>query len=115
MKPFRKEGEAPRPPLPPHAREDLIARDGDCCKDCGATDVPLEIEHTIPWWRVRHMSADRRAWYASLANLALRCASDCHKRKTRKEAAERGHQRRLEAKRENKERPPLRGRDGAIL
>ena len=71
----------------------LVARDGRECGEChGARDrlTPLEVEHRIPLWKVRHLPDDQRRWYYGLGNLWLLCRT-CHKPKTRHEAAERAH------------------------
>lgn len=103
-----------RPPLPAKAYEQLVARDGEKCHDCGAEGVPLDIEHQIPLWAVERLPARKRAWYNTLPNLYLRCRSGCHARKTKREAADRAHLKRLEARRKPK-RGPLIGRDGQRL
>lgn len=102
-----------RPALPARAYERLVERDGEKCRDCGATGVVLEIEHNIPWWKARHLPPKKRKWYASLANLYLRCKEMCHKIKTRKEAAERAHYKRLRNR--NNPDTPLVGKDGQRL
>ena len=103
-----------RPPLPPKAYENLIARDGEKCHDCGATGVPLDVEHHIPLWSVEHLPKEKRAWYNTIANMYLRCRSGCHRRKSNREAAARAHYKRLEARSKPK-RGPLIGKDGQRL
>lgn len=48
----------------------------------------LELEHEVPLWRVAHLPDDERRRYFGPDNLRLRCP-DCHKAKSRREAAER--------------------------
>lgn len=107
-----------RPRLPYLAYEQLVARDGEKCHDCGEgpPDVQLDVEHNLALWKGRFMSAPSRAWLNSLANMVLRCRDGfgCHKHKTRREAAERAHQKRLEAQGQP-ERAPLVGKDGQRL
>lgn len=109
-----------RPALPAKAYDQLVARDGERCHDCGATGgadgVKLDVEHNIPLWKVTHMTIAGRAWYNTLANLFLRCADKfgCHKRKTKAEAAERAHYKRLEKKRKPA-KGPLMSKDGMRL
>ena len=105
-----------RPALPAKAYEKLVARDGEKCHDCGATGVPLDVEHCVPLWKTRTMTAARRRWYNTLHNMVLRCAGKdtCHARKTKREAAERAHYDRLEKKRKGP-KADLRGRDGVRL
>lgn len=107
-----------RPPLPPKAYEKLVARDGERCHDCGLSppEALLDVEHNLALWKGRFMSAPSRRWLNSLANMVLRCRTGygCHKHKTRREAAERAHQKRLEAKRKPA-RGHLIGKDGQRL
>lgn len=40
---------AERKPLPPWLRWWVLARDDYRCKHCGATGLPFEIDHVVPW------------------------------------------------------------------
>ena len=73
----------------------LKKRDGDFCASCDRKpDEVLEVDHKVPLWKVANLPASLRRAYFKLTNLWLLC-SDCHKRKSAKEAAERAHHRRL--------------------
>lgn len=48
----------------------------------------LELEHEVPLWSVAHLPAEERRPYFGPRNLRLRCP-ECHKAKSRREAAER--------------------------
>lgn len=54
---------------------------GESCVYCGASDVPLEVEHIVP---------RSRGGADELGNLTLACAP-CNQRKSTKTAAEFGH------------------------
>lgn len=62
-------------------REYILAKFGHACVYCGATDVPLEVEHVVPKSRG---GSDR------VSNLALSCHA-CNQRKGDRTAAEFGH------------------------
>jgi len=62
-------------------REYILAKFGHACVYCGATDVPLEVEHVVPKSRG---GSDR------VSNLALSCHV-CNQRKGDRTAAEFGH------------------------
>jgi len=94
------------------------ARDGNKCWDCGSLPMhwkkgsnaipcvrpghpdfvgsyctlerayALELEHEVPLWRVAHLPPRRRRWFFGVWNLRLRCP-DCHRAKSKREAAER--------------------------
>ena len=48
----------------------------------------LEVDHDTPLWKVWHLPDDERKPFYGPTNLRLRC-SDCHKAKSKREAAER--------------------------
>lgn len=52
------------------------------------------VDHHIPLWKVAHLPDIQRIEYFKLANLITRC-EPCHKRKSKREAAERGKFNRL--------------------
>lgn len=54
----------------------------------------LEVEHQVPLWSVAHLEDRFRRAFFGPDNLRLYCGR-CHKKKTRREAAERGHGDRL--------------------
>lgn len=58
----------------------------------------LEMEHSTPLWAVAHLPDDERRFYFGPFNLRLRCAK-CHGAKSKAEARDRAHMKRLEAKR----------------
>ena len=73
----------------------LKRRDGDRCGKCGGKpEWVLEVDHKVPLWKVSHLPDALRRAYFKLTNLWLLC-SDCHKRKSAKESAERAHLKRL--------------------
>jgi hypothetical protein len=53
----------------------------------------LELEHETPIWRTTHLPAAQRRWFFGPGNLKLRCP-DCHKPKTKAEAAARAEEKR---------------------
>lgn len=61
----------------------------------------LELEHTVPLWKVEHMEPEERRVYFGPENLRLRCP-DCHGAKTAREAGERAKSKRLVKEREGK-------------
>ena len=73
---------------------DLRKRDGDRCRQCGPGGKFLEVDHRVPLWKVADLPPANRRQYFMLTNLWLLC-SDCHKRKSAKESAERAHMKRL--------------------
>lgn len=96
--------------FPATARSVLRRRDKGICSDCG--DPPgfcdktfteaWQVDHHIPLWKVSDMEAIKRIEYFKLHNLVTRC-SNCHKIKSRAEASERAHGRKV--RKENKPRP----------
>lgn len=54
----------------------------------------LELEHTVPLWKVAHLPPESRRKFFHVENLRLRC-QDCHSAKTAKEAGDRAHTERL--------------------
>ena len=54
----------------------------------------LEVDHKVPLWSVADLPDDERRWYFGPGNLWLLCPA-CHKAKTKREAAQRAHERRL--------------------
>lgn len=56
--------------------------------------LALEVDHFIPLWSVAHLPDDERRWYFGPDNLWLLCPT-CHKFKTKREAAQRAHERRM--------------------
>lgn len=52
----------------------------------------LEVDHEIPLWRIWHLPDNERRPYYGPKNLRLRC-QDCHKAKSKREAAERATER----------------------
>ena len=99
----------------------LVERDGKICATCGSLGLrwsrvsiapyledgypytwvvcrpELEVEHTIPLWMVSHLPPNERRRYFGPENLTLMCVAD-HKKKTKREAAERAHGNRLIAR-----------------
>lgn len=67
----------------------LARSDGEVCsvEGCGETRG-LQVEHTIPLWKVRDLPDDERLHFYGPENLTLMCPG-CHKEKTAREAAER--------------------------
>lgn len=55
----------------------------------------LEVDHRVPLWEVADLSDEERRWHFGPGNLWLLCPK-CHKAKTRREAARRAHERRME-------------------
>lgn len=83
-------------------REACLERDhGVCCdcdRDCIADNIAWQADHEFPLWLVditRPRSEILVYW--SLANLKTRC-DDCHKAKSKREAAERAKMKRIHAK-----------------
>jgi len=98
---------------PALARDAVRDRDKCVCADCGNTSAKVkrtwngknlgpwdyetetwQVDHKVPLWKVAHLPPLERIEYFKLANLITRC-EDCHKKKTKAEAAERAHFRRL--------------------
>lgn len=73
------------------------------------------VDHVIPLWSVRALSFEKLKPYFLIGNLQILCdgPDSCNRRKTDREAAERAHYDRLEAKRLGSRR--LVGRDGQRL
>ena len=65
----------------------LVRRDGKKCAMCAREGIG-EVDHVIALWKIRHLPAMKRRVYYGPVNLWLLCWW-CHKRKTRREAAER--------------------------
>lgn len=88
----------------------LIERDGRVCgvKGCGEVHA-LQVEHRVPLWKVRHLPDAARIKYYGPENLWLNCET-CHKRKSKREAAERAHGYRLELARVKAKRKQRRSR-----
>lgn len=42
---------AKRPWVPNPVQREVWARDGYCCRYCGATDGPFHLDHVLPWSR----------------------------------------------------------------
>lgn len=55
----------------------------------------LEVDHKTPLWSVADLPDDERRWYFGPGNLWLLCPTH-HKAKTKREAAQRAHQRALD-------------------
>ncbi len=72
----------------------LAKRDGDQCTECGPDGAFLQVDHSVPLWKVADLPVVQRRQYFLLGNLQLLCIN-CHKRKSAKEAAERAHHKRL--------------------
>lgn len=45
-----RERHGPRASIPASVRAAVLARDGDCCRQCGA-EHDLHLDHVIPWVR----------------------------------------------------------------
>jgi 5-methylcytosine-specific restriction endonuclease McrA len=58
------------------------------------TKPALQVDHVIPLWKVVDLPDEKRVTYFELGNLQLLCV-ECHKAKTKPEAAERAHYERL--------------------
>lgn len=56
----------------------------------------LELEHATPLWAVAHLPPEERRFYFGPENQRLRCPG-CHGKKTKAEARDRAHMKRLEA------------------
>lgn len=77
----------------------LLERDGRRCGKCGLEGCgALQVEHRTPLWKVRHIPDGQRVKYFGPENLWLNC-DPCHKAKSRAEAAERAHLKRVAAPR----------------
>lgn len=63
----------------------------------------LEMEHSTPLWAVAHRPDEERRFYFGPHNLRLRCPT-CHSKKTKREARDRAHVKRLEAPKASKGR-----------
>ena len=81
--------------VPTHVRKRILTRDHHTCRRCGATGVPLEINH---------IDNTRGPGYDRDANLETLCAP-CHAIQTRRETLE-GHRRRVAAARFPSEKHP---------
>lgn len=93
--------------FPQTARTRVHQRDEGICADCGAPPAfndklfvdDWQVDHHIPLWKVSHMEPLQRIEYFKLPNLVTRC-TDCHKIKSRGEASDRAHRRKV--RKENK-------------
>lgn len=95
--------------FPQTARSHVQRRDKEICVDCGEVahanakgESDWQVDHHIPLFRVAHMEPLQRLEYFKLANLVTRCTA-CHVVKSRGEASERAHGRKVRG--ELKEKP----------
>lgn len=96
--------------FPASARSHVRKRDKGICADCGAppgfNDATLtedwQVDHHVPLWKVKGMESAKRLEYFKLHNLVTRCTA-CHVVKSRAEAGERAHGRKV--RKENKPKP----------
>lgn len=83
----------PRPDKPWHEWTEEDRQIG-AQQEIGYRSSALEVDHRIPLWEVAHLPDEERRWYFGPENLWLLCPP-CHKAKSRREAAQRAHERRM--------------------